>query len=165
MRIREEQPADIVPIACLLRSAFVGHPHSSGTEAGIVDRLRRAGALALSLVAQTEGRVIGHVAFSPVTISDGSQDWYGLGPVAVLPERQGQGIGQALVRDGLRRLQRQGAAGCVVLGEPGYYRRFGFVRNDRLRLQGLPPEYFMAVAFRAAMASGQVAYHPAFGPD
>ena len=116
MRILPETPADIDAIFALTQAAFADHPHSEQTEGYINDALRRAGALTLSLVAHEDGRQVGHAAFSPVTIGDGSADWYGLGPVAVLPGMQGRGVGAALIREGLARLRALGAAGCVVMG-------------------------------------------------
>ena len=104
---------------------------------------------------------MGHIAFSPVTISDGAADWYGLGPVAVLPEMQGRGIGAALIQAGLAELKARGAAGCVVMGDPAYYGRFGFAATAALTYPGVPPEYFMAQAFTQS-AKGRVAYHEGF---
>lgn len=161
MHILPEAPGDRDAIFALTQAAFKDHPHSQQTEGYITNALREAGALTLSLVARVDGRVAGHVAFSPVTVSDGSADWYGLGPVAVLPELQGQGIGAALVRDGLERLKALGAAGCVVMGDPAYYGRFGFAQMPGLTYPGVPPEYFMAQVYTRP-AQGQVAYHPGF---
>jgi putative acetyltransferase len=76
---------------------------SNHTEQFIIEALRAANALTISLVAEVDGRVVGHIAFSPLTISDGTRNWYGLGPVSVLPEYQRQGIGKALIREGLSR--------------------------------------------------------------
>ncbi|MGE8687962.1 MAG: GNAT family N-acetyltransferase [Achromobacter sp.] len=160
MQILPETPRDREAIFALTQDAFKDHPHSQGTEGRIIDSLREAGALTLSLVAWEDGRMAGHIAFSPVTVSDGSSDWYGLGPVAVRPDRQGRGIGAALLREGLARLRALGAAGCVVLGDPGYYGRFGFARAA-LTYPGVPPEYFMALSFTRP-AQGEVAYHAAF---
>ncbi|WP_088141507.1 GNAT family N-acetyltransferase [Achromobacter xylosoxidans] len=161
MLILPETPDDRAAIFTLTQAAFKDHPHSQQTEGYITNALREAGALTLSLVARVDGRVVGHVAFSPVAISDGSADWYGLGPVAVLPELQGRGIGAALIRDGLARLKALGAAGCVVMGDPAYYARFGFAQTPALTYPGVPPEYFMAQAY-ARPAQGDVAYHKAF---
>ena len=162
MQIRPEQPADSDAIRALTTDAFATAPHSSGTEAAIVDALRAAGALTLSLVAVEDGAIVGHVAFSPVTISDGSKGWYGLGPISVDPSRQGEGIGSRLVREGLERLRAMGAAGCVLLGDPAYYGRFGFAADPNRRLDGVPPEYFLHVAFSPVYGAGTVSYHPGF---
>ncbi|MBE1285612.1 MAG: GNAT family N-acetyltransferase [Rhodobacteraceae bacterium] len=164
MNIREEQAGDAPAIHEITRLAFDGAEHSDGSEPGIVDGLRRAGALTLSLVAETEGQLTGHVAFSPVTIGRVEQGWFGLGPVSVLPAFQAQGIGSALIRDGLERLRASGASGCVVLGEPDYYSRFGFVRDARVTFDGVPPEYFMVLVLQGAAPAGAVTYHPSFYP-
>ncbi|CAB5511985.1 hypothetical protein LMG26857_01274 [Achromobacter anxifer] len=161
MHILPETPGDRDAIFALTQAAFKDHPHSQQTEGYITNALREAGALTLSLVAWEDGRAVGHAAFSPVSIGDGAADWYGLGPVAVLPELQGRGIGAALIRDGLERLKALGAAGCVVLGEPAYYARFGFAQMPALTYPGVPPEYFMAQVYTRP-AQGEVAYHKAF---
>lgn len=162
MILRPERDGDIDAIRALTERAFRTAPHADGTEHLIIDRLRAAGALTLSLVAEEGGAVVGHVAFSPVSVSDGSAGWYGLGPISVDPSRQGEGIGGGLVRDGLARLEALGAAGCVLLGDPAYYGRFGFVADPKLTLDGVPPEYFMRVAFSPVYGEGTVSYHPGF---
>lgn len=161
MQISTETPADIDAIFALTQHAFRDHPHSQQTEGYIINALRAAGALTLSLVAREDGRPVGHIAFSPVTISGGAADWYGLGPVAVLPAMQGRGIGAALIDAGVAELKALGAAGCVVMGDPAYYQRFGFEATPALTYPGVPPEYFMAQVFTRP-AQGQVDYHPAF---
>lgn len=161
--IRAEQPGDEAAIAALIATAFANAEHSSGTEAAIVDGLRAADALTVSLVALSNGEIVGHVAFSPVTIDEADHGWFGLGPVAVSPDRQRHGIGDALVRQGLDQLRARGANGCVVLGDPAYYVRFGFTADPRLTLAGIPPEYFQALSFGEAVPSGEVAYHSSFG--
>ena len=164
MEIRPEQPGDEREIADVIEAAFLLAKHRDGTEAQIVERLRGAGELTLSLVAiDNKTSIIGHAAFSPVTIDSADLGWFGLGPVAVLPDRQDNGIGSALIRDGLNRLQMGGMAGCVVVGEPDYYRRFGFTIGDSLLYPGVPPEYFQAIAFGGKIPTGIVAYRPAFG--
>jgi len=162
MQIRPERPEDIDTIRNLTAAAFKDMIYSSQTEAAIVDVLRSAGALTLSLVAIQENELVGHVAFSPVTINGEAKGWYGLGPVSVRPDRQRRGIGQALIRDGLNHLRRMDAQGCVVLGDPGYYSRFGFMSDPRLRYGDAPPEYFQCLGFTAAIPRGEVAYHSAF---
>lgn len=162
IRIRSETPADVAVIETLIAAAFLDAPHGSHTEHFIVNALRDTGQLSLSLVAEREGEVVGHVAVSPVAISDGSAGWHGLGPLSVAPECQGQGIGTGLVEHALTELRRLGAAGCVVLGEPKYYGRFGFRAEPALVLPNVPPEYFQAIAFGAVVPTGTVAYQKAF---
>ena len=162
MIIRDERPEDVDAIHALTARAFAGMPYSDGSEPAIVDRLRIAGALTLSLVAEMDGAAVGHVAFSPVAISDGSKDWFGLGPISVEPPHQKEGIGSALVDAGLSRLKALGAQGCVLVGDPGYYGRFGFSTGPALSYNGAPPEYFLHVAFSPVYATGGVSYHPAF---
>lgn len=112
-------------------------------------------------MADIDGRIAGVAVFSPVAI-DGAQSWYGLGPVAVAPRDQGHGVGTALIRAGLAELADQGAAGCVVLGEPEYYARFGFNNDGELRYADAPPQYFQSLAFNDAGAKGDVRYHRSF---
>ena len=162
MIVRPEREEDIDAIRALTETAFKTAPHADGTEHLIIDRLRAAGALTLSLVAEAGGAIVGHVAFSPVSLSDGSEDWYGLGPISVDPARQGEGIGGKLIREGLERLKALGATGCVLLGDPVYYSRFGFAPDPKLTLDGVPPEYFMRVAFSPVYGEGTVSYHPGF---
>lgn len=160
--IRPETPADATVIATLTKAAFAGAAHSDGTEAQIVARLRAADALLVSLVAVRDGAILGHVAFSDVAIDGQNRGWVGLGPVSVAPEAQAGGIGSALIRAGLAQLRAQGRKGCVVLGDPGYYARFGFSVMPGMTYPGVPAEYFMALAWEAAPPQGEVAYHPAF---
>ncbi|MCT7665512.1 GNAT family N-acetyltransferase [Shinella kummerowiae] len=162
MIVRPEQPADVDAIRTLTETAFRTAPHADGTEHLIIDRLRAAGVLTLSLVAELDGVIVGHVAVSPVTVSDGSAGWYGLGPISVDPALQGKGIGGRLVCEGLQQLKAHGATGCVLLGDPAYYGRFGFEADPKLTLDGVPPEYFMRVAFSPVYGGGTVSYHPGF---
>jgi putative acetyltransferase len=161
--IRGEHPADAAAIGAVTRAAFRDGPHASHTEHLIVDALRREGQLAVSLVAEAASSLVGHVAVSAVGISDGTAGWYGLGPLSVLPQWQGRGVGSQLVGEALRALRARGAAGCVVLGEPAYYQHFGFRADPHLHLPGAAPEYFQAIGFGAPRARGTVSYHPAFG--
>lgn len=126
MILRKETVADIDAITEITIAAFKNHPISNHTEQFIINALRDADALTLSLVAEIEGRVVGHIAFSPVIISDGTKGWYGLGPVSVLPEYQKQGIGKSLINEGLSLLKELGGQGCALVGDPNYYKRFGF---------------------------------------
>ena len=119
MIIRNEKDSDIEAISEVTIAAFTNHPYSQNTEQFIIKALRAANALAVSLVAVMEGRVVGHIAFSPVSISGRSCDWYGLGPISVLPDRQKQGIGKALMNEGLSALRNRGAKGCALVGDRG----------------------------------------------
>jgi putative acetyltransferase len=143
-------------------AAFRHAAHTSHTEHFIVNALRKSEHLSVSLVADDDGVIIGHAAASPVTVSDGATGWYGLGPVSVVPERQRQGVGSRLVVQALTTLRSLGAAGCVVLGEPGYYSRFGFHLKHTLVLPDVPSGYFQAVSFGGALPSGIVSYHESF---
>lgn len=160
--IRPEGPDDAPTIHHVTEAAFLSALRTSHTEAFIVRALRAAGELTVSLVAEAGGELIGHVAVSPVRIEGAHDGWYGLGPLSVLPAHQGQGIGAQLTRQALDALRALGARGCVVLGNPAYYTRFGFQTEARLVLPGVPASHFMAIALRDPIPSGVVAYSAAF---
>ena len=160
--IRKEAPADVAAIEAVTIGAFCNATHTSHTEQFILSALRESGQLSVSLVADESGTVVGHVAVSPVVVSDGATGWYGLGPLSVAPERQGQGVGGQLVEHALAELRRLGASGCVVLGDPKYYSRFGFIAEPSLALPGVPPEYFQAIMFTDSLPAGEVSYHESF---
>jgi predicted N-acetyltransferase YhbS len=160
--IRPERPEDADSIHAVTIGAFMDAPHTSHTEQFVVRELRRANQLAVSLVAAFGGQVVGHVAVSPVTISDGTGDWFGLGPVSVVPQHQRRGLGSRLVREALVRLRALGGRGCVLVGEPAYYGRFGFRAEPGLVLPGIPPHYFQALCLAGPMPAGLVTFHPAF---
>jgi putative acetyltransferase len=162
IEIADETEADVAAIRAVTISAFLNAPHTSHTEQFIVDALRAAGQLTVSLVAKVDGTVVGHVAISPVSLSDGTTGWYGLGPISVAPEYQRRGIGSRLMREALRVLREHAASGCVLLGEPRYYNRFGFRVDPNLTLPGVPPESFQALSFSASRPRGTVSYHAAF---
>lgn len=162
MIIRNETPADFDAIAELTAVAFASLAVSQHTEQFIIAALRAAGALSVSLVAEEGGRVVGHVAFSPVTIADGTRGWYGLGPVSVLPEAQKRGIGKALIDAGLARLKDAGGAGCVLVGDPAYYTRLGFRNSAQLVYEGIPPQYFLTLPLAGDVPRGVVRFHDAF---
>jgi putative acetyltransferase len=163
MIIRPETPHDDEAITQVTLAAFTGKFSNNPTEHLIVKGLREAGALSLSLIAEADGKVVGHVAFSVVTINGEAQGWYGLGPISVLPELQKQGIGSKLIQAGLARIRKMGARGCVLEGDPNYYNRFGFKSYPDLIYEGAPgPQYFMAIPFYDKVPNGKVEYHPAF---
>ena len=163
--IRCETDADIDAIRDVTVSAFKTLEISSHTEQFIIAALRAAKSLTVSLVAEVDGRVVGHIAFSPVTISDGTRNWYGLGPVSVLPEYQRQGIGKALIEEGLSRLKGLNAQGACLVGHPDYYRKFGFKNVPGLVHEGVPPEVFFAISFDGNIPQGTVTFHEAFKAD
>ena len=161
--IRPEEKGDEIAIRDLTRAAFDGTEWSDGSEPAIIDRLRRDGDLALSLVAEAGGAIVGHIAFSPVAIGDGSSGWFGLGPVSVRPDMQKRGIGAMLVRQGIELMKRRGARGIVLLGDPAYYGRFGFAHDPQLSYPGPPAEYFQRLVLGGDIPKGVVTYAPAFG--
>jgi putative acetyltransferase len=163
--IREEADADVSAIAEVTVAAFKTLAISNHTEQFIIEALRAVNVLRISLVAELDGRVVGHIAFSPVTISDGSANWYGLGPVSVLPDYQRQGIGSALILEGFSRLKGLGARGCCLVGHPDYYRRFGFQNIRGLVHAGVPEEVFLALVFDGSIPQGIVEFHEGFKAD
>jgi predicted N-acetyltransferase YhbS len=163
--IRREQDGDEAAIAQVIATAFAEEGWSDGNEAAIVSRLRDDLELESSYVAVTPaGGIVGQIAFSRVRIDVHECGWFGLGPLAVLPDWQRRGIGAALVEAGLEDLRRMGAAGCVVLGEPEYYGRFGFAHDARLGYPGaVVPHHFQRLVLRGDPPSGEVSYAAAFG--
>ncbi|ALP54514.1 GCN5 family acetyltransferase [Candidatus Tenderia electrophaga] len=162
LTIRSETVADVTAITDVTVAAFKSLKISNQTEHFIIEALRAANALSISLVAEVDGRVIGHIAFSPLTISDGTRGWYALGPVSVLPEFQRQGVGKALINEGLSRLRELHAGGCCLVGHPDYYRKFGFRNVPELVCEGVPPEVFFALSFDGHIPHGVVTFHEAF---
>jgi putative acetyltransferase len=160
--IRSEIESDVQAISDITRTAFENHPYSNNTEEFIIKALRDANALTISLAAISGNRLVGHIAFSPVTISDGSPGWYGLGPISVLPEFQRQGIGKSLMLEGLSLLKSLGARGCVLVGDPGYYERFGFRSLQDLAIDGVPQESVLTLPFEGSKTSGTVVFHEGF---
>lgn len=163
--IRDETDGDVSAITEVTIAAFKTLEISRKTEQYIIEALRAARALTVSLVAEVDGRVAGHIAFSPVTISDGSRGWYGLGPVSVLPDYQRRGIGKALTMEGLARLKALKAQGCCLVGHPDYYRKFGFKNVSGLIHEGVPQEFFFALSFDGRYPQGTVTFHEGFKAD
>lgn len=164
INIRPEAVQDRARISEVTEAAFAALEISDHTEHLVIDRLRDAGALSISLVAEAGGQVVGHIAFSPVTMSDATPGWFGLGPVSVLPEYQRRGIGSTLIREGLSLLRGSGARGCCLVGHPGYYGRFGFANTADLAYEGVPPEAFFVLPFEGGVPRGKVLFHDAFMP-
>jgi putative acetyltransferase len=165
IKIRNEIDDDLNAITEVTVAAFRTLEISNHTEQFIIAALRAAKALTVSLVAEVDGQVIGHIAFSPVTISDGTRNWYGLGPVSVLPAYQRQGIGKALIREGLSRLKQMKAQGCCLVGHPDYYRKFGFDTTSELVHEGVPQEVFFVLSFHGDTPQSTVAFHEGFKVD
>jgi len=163
--IRVEHSADVSAIHALTEIAFRDMPFSDGDEQDLIDRLRALGALTLSLVAVVDAEVVGHIAFSPATAADGSHPWFALGPVSVAPELQGQGIGSALIERGLEIIKGQGALGCILTGNPQYYRRFGFELAPGNAPSGEPEQYFMLKLIAAPPTACTLHFHDAFHED
>jgi len=160
--IRNDTPDDVSAITEVTIAAFNTLDISDHTEQFIIKALRAANALTVSLVAEMDGRVVGHIAFSPVTISDDTPNWYGLGPVSVLPEYQRKGIGKALIEERLSRLKELNAQGCCLVGHPDYYRKFGFNNMPGLVVEGVSQEVFFALSFDGYTPKGTIGFHEAF---
>ena len=160
--IQKEQRSNHAAIFSVTEAAFKDMPYAGGDEQDIVDRLRASGALSLSLVALQEGVVIGHIAFSPSVASDDSQPWFALGPVSVLPKYQGNEIGSQLIAEGLAQIKALGALGCVLIGHPPYYQRFGFEPSPSNVADGESAEYFMLKCFTSFKPNGPMCFDKAF---
>lgn len=181
--LRPEQPSDISSITAITKEAFSASPHG---EEIIVTKLRESSALTLSLVAtvppysrsplsspsatpppeveEGQEKVAAHVAFSPVTLEGVDENWVGLGPVSVSPSLQRKGLGSAVIREGLNILRERGDIdGCVVLGNPAFYGKFGFQAGQGLVLGGVPAKYFQSLSFCGSRPEAKVKYHEAFG--
>ena len=169
LTIRAEEPGDEGAIFALTRAAFHEAPHADGDEAELVERLRDSSDLTLSLVAlNTDRAIIGHIAFSPCTIRSGTDasrpgEWFQLAPVSVIPLRQKTGIGRALIEEGLARMHGRGALGIPLVGDPEYYRRFGFSRDHGLTLDAeLDPYLQVRLLNGETMPEGKLTLAPAF---
>ncbi len=165
VQIRPEIPNDIDPVRKINTDAF-----ETDAEAGLVDALRDSGIPLISLVAEADEKIVGHILFSPVTLSGKGTDLKiaGLAPMAVMPDHQKQGVGQALVKEGLKQCESKGYKAAVVLGYPEYYPRFGFVPCSRFGIKSeydVPDEVFMVkelITGIFAGYSGVVEYHRLF---
>jgi putative acetyltransferase len=164
MRVRPETEADRAAVRAVNEAAF-----ETDAEADLVEGLRGSGVSLVSLVAEADGEIIGHILFSPVWQNDdASLNVMGLGPMAVVPNRQRNGVGSALLRQGLICCKDLGARAVVVIGHPEYYPRFGFAPASRYSLRceyDVPEDVFMVAELEAGAlngASGLIRYHDAF---
>ena len=164
MRVRPETEADRAAVRAVNEAAF-----ETDAEADLVEGLRGSGVSLVSLVAEADGEIIGHILFSPVWLNDdASLNVMGLGPMAVVPNRQRKGVGSALLRQGLICCKNLGARAVVVIGHPEYYPRFGFAPASRYSLRceyDVPEDVFMVAELEAGAlngASGLIRYHDAF---
>jgi len=166
LHIRPETLDDGLLIDVIQYAAFKNHPqHAPGaqpTEHRIIRALRDGDALAVSLLIEMNGEAVGHIALSPASIGRDASGWLLLGPVGVLPARQGSGFGSALVRAAVRQAQARNAAGVVLVGDPGFYARFGFARVPGLAWPGVPDQYVLALPLADRSPRGDIACHPAF---
>ena len=167
MLIRAEKESDRDAVYAVNVSAF-----ETPSEANLVDALREQAQPVVSLVAEDNGQVAGHIMFSPVSLSGyPNLKMMGLAPMAVVPEHQRKGIGSALVRAGLEQCRQLGFTAVFVLGHPEYYPRFGFSPSYRFGIDSeyeVPAEVFMALELQPEALSGKtgtVKYHAAFSNE
>ena len=163
--IRNENESDVEVIRTITEAAFREMPYAGGDEQDVIDRLRAAGVLSLSLVAIIDQEVVGHVAFSPAVAGDDSQPWFALGPVSVRPDLQRQGIGSKLIESGLAQVDNLGALGCILTGNPEYYKKFGFALSPENAPPTEPKQFFMIRLLKSSRAVGPFAFHAAFYGD
>ncbi len=162
IEIRPEKPGDLDSIRSVTTDAFRGRPYADGDEQDVIERLRAANSLTLSLVAIDGGQLVGQITFSPAVNGDGSGPWLALGPVSVEPERQGEGIGELLINTGVEEFVEQGALGIILTGNPDYYTRFGFEVSPDLAPENEPGEFFMLRLLHGDRPTGVFSFHPAF---
>lgn len=162
MLIRRERPGDEDAIHDLTATAFAPMSFADGTEAPIIRALRQAGDLTISLVAEVEDILVGHVAFSPLTIDGKHDNWFGLGPISVHPKFQREGIGKALINAGLDMLIGRGARGCALIGNPDIYRRVGFESDGELTYRNLPSSHVQRITFSGTAPRGELRFASAF---
>lgn len=161
--IRPERVEDHEAIYDITKRAFAPMPYADGDEQELIGRFRNAGVLALSLVAEKDGKMVGQITFTPAFAADGSAGWFALGPVSAEPELKHQGIGSQLIQAGIAWLKEQNAAGCILIGNPAYYSRFGFLPFPDLTPEGMPAEYYQILPLGAAQPDVVVGFHPLFG--
>ena len=162
MIIRPETASDFAEIGKITAAAFAPKPFSNGTEPAVIEALRQNDDLVLSLVAIEGSELVGQITFSEVKISGEHEGWFGLGPVAVRPDRQGEGIGAALIRAGLEYLREMDAAGCALVGNPDYYGRFGFKNQCGLEYAGLDARVIQKLVLAGPDKAGALTYCQSF---
>ncbi len=165
MLIRPERPEHEDHIHHLTQAAFAPMAFSDETEAEVIRVLRASGDLTLGLVAERVGDVVGHIAFSPVTIDGHHDGWFGLGPISVRTDLQRQGIGKALVSAGLAALRARGARGCAVIGNPDIYGRIGFTSDGQMSHGALDPWLVQGMAFAGPLPKGELKFARAFDQE
>ncbi|MFM9865485.1 MAG: GNAT family N-acetyltransferase [Micropepsaceae bacterium] len=163
IRIRIEHLEDRRAIFELTKRAFAPMPFADGDEQELIDKLRDAGALSLSAVAELDDAIAGHVALSPAAHESGEMGWYTLGPISAEPALQRKGIGRALIAFAQEWMSQCGARGCILTGNPAYYSRFGFEPAPGNAPADAPPEFFMVWLLKGAVPSGRFRFHPVFG--
>jgi putative acetyltransferase len=162
LEIRVETETDHGPIRRLTETAFSGKPYAGGDEQDVIDNLRKACALTLSLVATDNSEVVGQATFSPAEISSNTGVWFALGPISVAPERQGERIGEQLIEAGIEHISKLGASGCILTGDPNYYSRHGFEVASEHCPANEPGEYFQLRMIGPERPIGTFRFHDAF---
>jgi len=160
--IRVEQEIDQKAIWSITKAAFKDRPYAGGDEQDLIDKLRACSGLVLSLVAEDEDEVIGQITFSQAVVEDGTGPWFALGPVSVIPSRQGEGVGRDLIKEGLQRIAVMGSLGCILTGDPNYYNRFGFEVSPENSPEKEPAEYFQLKLQEGNKPEGKFTFHKAF---
>jgi len=158
MLIIPERPGDEVDIRDLTKAAFAPMPFADENDHLLPENLRKDGDLTLSLITLDADQIIGHVAFSPIKVDDRFDNWYGLGPISVAPERQKQGIGTQLVQAGRVALEPKGAKGFILIGNPAVYGPMGFVSDGAITYRDLAATLVQYLPFTPETPSGTVTF-------
>jgi putative acetyltransferase len=162
MLIRPEELRDHGAIYDVTKRAFAPMPYAGGNEQDLINILRNVGALSLSLVAEQHGKVVGHVALSPVAHESGVEGWFGLGPISVEPALQRMGVGGLLIQEAKSWMNARKARGCILVGNTKYYCRHGFIPSAANAPENEPAEYFMVLPLDNTIPAGRFSFHPAF---
>lgn len=162
MIIRDERISDYDAINDLTVRAFAPMSFSDGSEVSIIRSLRQSDELTISLVAEDDDAIVGHVALSPVTINGVHGGWFGLGPISVEPDRQRAGIGKSLVFAGFDVLRQRGATGVALIGNPQIYSRYGFESDGLLTYRDLETRLIQRIVFAGEAPQGKLRFADAF---